>query len=210
MATLPPTDRLWKSYQMVMKMAVYRKYHTPCPEQAETREEFVERYGDPVDRRAMATNFVTKSGEKILFCWIDDLNHAEINGLYQEMKTNSIFRAVVVTNKITSHTSTVIRALKNQRPPVLIETFDEPTTLYTVVDHVIVPRHIICSTKTKEKVLRDYAVKPDGLPQIKAEDPICKYIGACRGNLVKIVRPSDSIKTVGDKPLYDITYRLVV
>jgi DNA-directed RNA polymerase I, II, and III subunit RPABC1 len=55
----------------------------------------------------------------------------------------------------------------------------------------------------KEMVLKKYRAKEHQLPKILRSDPMAKYLGARRGNLVKIIR--DSV-TAGEY----IVYRLVI
>lgn len=220
---LTETERLWKSYQTMTKMCLYRRYNPVTRDDVgddesdgiiTTYEEFVERIGkEEPNRRAMMTTFTTATKKVVELHYIADFNHAESQNLYSHLLKEAevpCYHAIVVTKNITSNTAMTIRALKNQRPSIVIETFMESETMYTVIDHVLVPKHIICSTEKKLAVMEAYAVKNEQIPQIRATDPVCKYIGAVKGNLVKIVRPSDSIRKVGDQVLYDISYRVVV
>jgi DNA-directed RNA polymerase subunit H (RpoH/RPB5) len=222
---LTETERLWKSYQTMTKMCLYRRYSPVSATKDDagdepdgiltTYEQFVERVGEEEpNRRAMMTTFTTATHKVVELHYIADFNHAESQNLYSHLLGNTdggaCYHAIVVTKNITSNTAMTIRALKNQRPSISIETFMESETMYTVIDHVLVPKHIICSTEKKLAVMEAYSVKGEQIPQIKATEPISKYIGAVKGNLVKIVRPSDSIKKVGDQILYDISYRIVV
>jgi DNA-directed RNA polymerase I, II, and III subunit RPABC1 len=156
--------------------------------------------------------FQNEAKKSISVFWRESLGIKDIGMIHQCMKDDNINHSIVVCTKITTYAVTTLRALRNRK--MIIETFLEPQTSFVVVDNMDVPRHIICSEKTKKKMMEAYSVTKDQLPQIKATDPVCKYMGANKGQLIKIVRPSDSLPDVrvnGEtKMLYDITYRIVV
>ncbi|MHA1733862.1 MAG: DNA-directed RNA polymerase subunit H [Promethearchaeota archaeon] len=70
--------------------------------------------------------------------------------------------------------------------------------------HELVPQHVILSKKETEKMLKKYMVDLWQLPRIADTDPAVLAIGAHRGDVVKIIRKSE---TTVDK-VY--VYRLVV
>ncbi len=74
---------------------------------------------------------------------------------------------------------------------------------FNIFEHYLVPRHEILSPKEKEEVLKKYRVQPSQFPLIKTSDPIVKVIGAQFGDLIKIVRKS---QTAGEY----VSYRYVV
>ncbi|MDI6888322.1 MAG: DNA-directed RNA polymerase subunit H [Methanocellales archaeon] len=74
---------------------------------------------------------------------------------------------------------------------------------FNVLDHEMVPEHVIISKKEVEALLTEYSITKEQLPKIKSVDPICKEIDAKSGDVVKIIR--DSL-TAGKS----IAYRLVV
>ncbi|MFC2174907.1 DNA-directed RNA polymerase subunit H [archaeon] len=72
-----------------------------------------------------------------------------------------------------------------------------------ILKHELVPKHEIVSDTGLEKVMKQYNVTKDQLPQIKETDPVAQAIGAKKGQVLKITRPSITAgKTV--------TYRIVV
>ncbi|MCS7140243.1 MAG: DNA-directed RNA polymerase subunit H [Candidatus Nezhaarchaeota archaeon] len=74
---------------------------------------------------------------------------------------------------------------------------------FTILDHVLVPKHILLSKEEKKALVEQLKIKPEQLPWIRASDPVAKLIGAKPGDIVKIVRKSP---TAGET----IAYRLVV
>ena len=74
----------------------------------------------------------------------------------------------------------------------------------SILDHYLVPQHVILSEEEKKEVIRKYAGgNPYNLPYILAKDPVVQAIGAKPGDVIKIIRVSKT----GHKSIY---YRLVV
>ena len=74
---------------------------------------------------------------------------------------------------------------------------------FSVLDHVLVPKHEKLSPEEAYKVLKELGIKPEQLPIIKYDDPVAKELGLKPGDIVKIVRKSENAEEV-------VTYRYVV
>ena len=72
-----------------------------------------------------------------------------------------------------------------------------------IMQHELVPLHIIISDKEKEELYKKYNITPDQLPKILNTDPVSISIGAQPGQIVKIIRKSHTAKEA-------VAYRLVV
>jgi len=72
-----------------------------------------------------------------------------------------------------------------------------------IMNHELVPLHMIISEKEKEELLKKYNIVTSGLPKIMDTDPVSIYIGAKPGQILKIIRKSDTAKEA-------VSYRLVV
>jgi DNA-directed RNA polymerase subunit H len=74
---------------------------------------------------------------------------------------------------------------------------------FRVIEHNMVPEHILLTEKEIKKLLVKYRISKGQLPKIKTSDPVCKEINAKVGDVIKVVR--DSL-TAGKA----LSYRLVI
>ena len=58
--------------------------------------------------------------------------------------------------------------------------------------HDLVPEHDIITDKEIEEIEKEYGINREQLPKIKAGDPAAKAIGARPGDVIKIVRESET------------------
>jgi DNA-directed RNA polymerase subunit H len=72
-----------------------------------------------------------------------------------------------------------------------------------VLRHVLVPEHKVMSKEDAEELLKRYSIQPLQLPIILSNDPAAEAIGAQPGDIVKIIRES---QTAGKA----VAYRYVV
>ncbi|HMK47007.1 MAG TPA: DNA-directed RNA polymerase subunit H [Methanocella sp.] len=77
------------------------------------------------------------------------------------------------------------------------------TKKFNVMEHELVPEHILLGEDETEELLKQYNISKGQLPKIKTSDVVVKQINAKPGDVIKIIRNS---LTAGRA----VAYRLVI
>jgi DNA-directed RNA polymerase subunit H len=118
---------------------------------------------------------------------------AAINKLQKAMKDTEVDKAIVVTDG--RYTHAVKQGARKKKIELLPKTFPA----FDLFLHKLVPKHEILSDQEKQQLLTDYKVQPYQLPQISSADPTVKAIGAKPGDILRIIRRS---QTAGEHHAY--------
>lgn len=113
-----------------------------------------------------------------------------IKKLTERMTENGIRRAILITqNPLTAFAK---EAIQESQPTLIIEVFEESELLVNITKHDLVPKHKPLTDEEKKTLLQRYTVKESQLPRIQVNDPVARYLGLSRGQVVKIIRPSET------------------
>ncbi|RDB25809.1 DNA-directed RNA polymerases I, II, and III subunit RPABC1 [Hypsizygus marmoreus] len=106
------------------------------------------------------------------------------------LEEKSIQRGIIVfPGNMTPSARKVIVAMAAQ---YRLEEFSESDLLVNIVHHTLVPRHDVLTPEEKKILLEKYRLKETQLPRIQLADPVARYYGLRRGQVVKITRPSET------------------
>ncbi len=122
---------------------------------------------------------------------------AAVNRLTKAMKDAEVERGIMVTDGRYTH------AVKGTAKKKGIELLPKTFPAFDIFEHKLVPKHEILEENEKQALLAQYKVQPYQLPQISSNDPAVKAIGAQPGDILRIIRKS---QTAGEH----LAYRYVI
>lgn len=117
------------------------------------------------------------------------------------MNEQGVHRAIIIYRQ--SMTPSASKVIQTMAPKYLLEQFAEMELVVNITEHQLVPQHILLSEEEKRALLTRYRLKEAQLPRILITDPVARYYGLRRGQVVKILRASE---TAGRY----VTYRLAL
>ena len=197
----PESMRLFRVRKTVVKMLKKRGYIVTDEELNMTAEMFAEPQRelvreDGLPERSTHTLSVEKQDDPddtlfVFFPSDEKVGVKPIRTYCERMKEESVKRAILVTrDNLTPFAKQAVAEMRQQK--YNIEYFREAELLVDITEHVLVPQHIVMTDDEKKTLLTRYKLRPEQLPRIQETDPVARYYGLRRGQVVKIVRPSET------------------
>ena len=189
------TSKLFRVRKTCLKMLAKRGYIVPDEHIQMTTEEFRMHYGDEPSREGLSI-LVVKADDPndqifVFFPLDEKVGVKPLNAYYLRMKEQRVNRAIVVVkNNLTPFAKTLLKELASKS--VRIEYFRDAELLVDITEHKLVPEHIVLTSQEKNELLHRYKLKPTQLPRIQVQDPMARYLGLNHGQVVKIIRPSET------------------
>ena len=147
------------------------------------------------------SNYNTTIKNKRLFVKIIDYKITSVNKnspIGEFISKHDSEYKILIVQDINQKSENTIESYSTQS-----EVFKINQLMINIVDHVLVPKHIVLSKDETDAVLEAYRAKKRDMMLIKTTDAVAKYYNMKPGEIVKIIRPS--VMTV-EAP----AYRLVI
>lgn len=135
-----------------------------------------------------------KPSETLGNCWVEfngdsNIGVAHIRKFGHYLNNNNFAVGIYITAvPVTGSAMKIIPSLL----PLVMETFMEQDLLVNITHHELVPKHVLLSAEEKAALLQRYRLKESQLPRIQQGDPVARYLGLRRGQVVKIIRKSET------------------
>lgn len=190
----PEAAKLFRVHRTIANMLEKRGYMVPKELRDITPSDFKEKYGEYPSRENL-TLLVEKADEEtnqlfVFFPEDERLGVGPIKTYLDRMKAESVLNAVIVLRvDITPYAKQALQEMSDQ---FRIEHFREAELLVDITKHQLVPDHQVLTQNEKTALLKRYRLKENQLPRIQPNDPIARYFGMKRGQVVKIIRPSET------------------
>jgi len=201
--------KLWKIRKTIMQLCHDRGYLVTQDELDQTLDQFKAQFGDkPSERRPSRNDLIVLVAHNddptdqmfIFFPEEPKVGIKTIKAYCQRMQEENITRAIIIVQN--GMTPSAKQSLVDMAPKYILEQFLEAELLVNITEHELVPEHVVLTADEKTELLARYKLKDVQLPKIQGGDPVARYLGLKRGQVVKIVRPSE---TAGRY----VSYRLV-
>jgi len=203
------TYKLWRIRKTIMQLCHDRGYLVTQDELDQTLDQFKAQFGDkPSERRPSRNDLIVLVAHNddptdqmfIFFPEEPKVGIKTIKAYCQRMQEENITRAIIIVQN--GMTPSAKQSLVDMAPKYILEQFLEAELLVNITEHELVPEHVVLTADEKTELLARYKLKDVQLPKIQGGDPVARYLGLKRGQVVKIVRPSE---TAGRY----VSYRLV-
>jgi len=80
------------------------------------------------------------------------------------------------------------QSIMDMAPKYILEQFLESELLVNITEHELVPEHVVMTPEEKRELLIKYKLKENQLMRIQAVDPVARYFGLKRGQVVLFSR----------------------
>eukprot|EP00270_Netrium_digitus_P012246 TRINITY_DN3960_c0_g1_i1.p1 TRINITY_DN3960_c0_g1~~TRINITY_DN3960_c0_g1_i1.p1 ORF type:complete len:209 (+),score=63.17 TRINITY_DN3960_c0_g1_i1:112-738(+) len=199
------SSRLFRVRRTVMQMLHDREYLVTERELEMSKDDFRDLFGEDQKRdRLTIMKSKRHDPDDVIYVFFPEepkVGVKTIKTYAESMRSSNVKRAILVVQQSLSPFAK--QCLAQMAPVYNLEVFQEAELLVNVKEHELVPKHQVLAENEKQTLLDRYNVKDHQLPRMQRSDPVARYYGLTRGQVVRIVRNSE---TAG----HYINYRFVV
>ncbi|OMO61362.1 hypothetical protein COLO4_33449 [Corchorus olitorius] len=192
--------KLFKTRRTVMQMLRDRGYSVDDSDINMTRQQFVDKFGDNVYLKRDDLLIRSSRGDAptdqiyVFFPADQKVGVPMVRNCAKQMKNDNVFNAILVVQKVL--TAPAKQAVAEMNSSFFhMEVFEEAELLCNITEHMFVPEHTVLKDEEKKELLKKFRVKETQLPRILVSDPVAKYYGMKRGQVVRITRQSATADT---------------
>jgi DNA-directed RNA polymerase I, II, and III subunit RPABC1 len=188
--------RVYLVRKTVLQMLQDRGYIVPQADLDMDRENFKQNYSPAGALNRESLTFLMRNKhdptDQIFVFWPEDVKVGvrPVKKYCDRMKEEGVFRAIVIIQQ--NLTPFAKQALAEMAPRYMIEHFQEAELLVNITEHILVPKHKLLTDPEKQTLLAKYKLEDSQLPRIQVNDPVARYYGLQKGQVVKIIRPSET------------------
>lgn len=203
--SLDEAGHLYQVRKTIVEMLLDRGYLVSDEDKSMDKDTFRSRYGSS-PLRGQLTMLHQKEddpSDQIFVFWPEDgsVKIQTLRKYHEKMKDEGVFRCLLIIRENLSPVAK--QTMSTLRSTYIFEDFMEKELLVNITHHKLVPKHEVLSDAAKTTLLTKYKLKETQLPRMGEQDPITRYFGLSRGQVVKVIRPSE---TAGRY----VTYRIVL
>lgn len=188
------TYRVWKT---VHQLVHDRGYEMAQEELDISIDEFRAQYCSSGAIDKVALQFYAKAPENssmgqiyVAFCKNPSVGIKDMRDFVQTLNDQNHKVGILIYEKsMTPSANKIVQGVQGQ---FQIDTFQESDLVVNITHHELVPRHILMTPEEKRELLNKYKLKETQLPRIQMADPVARYYGLRRGQVVKIIRRSET------------------
>ena len=185
-------SKLYKIKKTLLKMISDRGYLVSTEDREISFDDFKMNFKG---RKKSMTIFSTKEAEPTNSIYVEFIHDPKLGveqiSLFTEKirKENISCGIMVISGSITPLAK---QKFRESNELLHIEYFEEKELVVNITEHELVPKHILLSDEEKKTLLKKYRLEESQLPKILTTDPVAKYLGLRRGQVVKIIRASET------------------
>ncbi|XP_021297189.1 DNA-directed RNA polymerase V subunit 5C [Herrania umbratica] len=188
------SHRFFLARKTAWEMLKDRGYNVADSELTRSITEFRSVFGDQPDleRLHISVSLRSNPSKKILvvFMGTNDIRKATVCALKGQILNESLSGLILILQS--KMNSFALKELKSF--PFKVEVFKIADLYVNITKHFLMPKHEVLTAEEKQKLLKKYQLEDKHLPQMLQTDPIARYYGLEKGQVVKVTYSEEFVQ----------------